>query len=163
MGIFEEYQQAIATRDEAWWCRQRDDAKESDLKCIESVRSQIVEWRIGWAKTVCHCAEQEVLNFLESISDSWECGKKSGEKHARRGDHQCTDTKCFLDYRVISFRHAAWLLGWLKGFEKEYKKDVSTPRRGRKGGRAAAKAYGCLLVHRNWKDDRHVRKLLEIK
>lgn len=163
MDIREEYQQAIAKRNKEWWCRQRDDTRESGMKYTTGVRSQTVEWRIGWARTVFFCAAQEVLDFLASISDSWECGEKAGAEHARRGDYDCTDSRCFLDYRVISFRHAAWLLGWLKGFQKECKMDVSTPRRGRKGGRAAAKAYGCLLVHRNWKDDREVRKLLDVK
>ena len=150
MDIRKDYQHAIAQRDKEWWCRQKDDARESGLKHIAGVRSQTIEWRIGWAMTVCQIAEQEVLDFLASFSDSWECGKKAGAKHAWRGDCNSTDRERFPDYRVISFRHAAWLLGWLKGFKKVCKGPVPKPRRGSKNGRAAAKIYGYLLVvHRN--------------
>ena len=146
MDICKEYRQKIATEAKEWWCRQWDDTREKDLKCTTGVRFQTVEWRIGWAMTVRQCAQQKVLDlFANNFPDSWECGKKAGVKHARRGDRNCTDRERFSDYRVISFRHAAWLLGWLEGFKKECNDPVSKPRRGSKNGRAAAKTYGFLI------------------
>ena len=139
MGICEEFQHAITKRGRAWWCRPWDDTKDSCTKYTKGKRSETVKWRIRWMRTVCCCATEEVLDVLASISDSWARRVKAGAKHARRGDNDCTVIRCFPDHRVISSRQAAWLLGCLKGFEKERNKEVCTPRHGRKAGRAVAK------------------------
>ena len=100
MDIREEYKQHTVKQCIEWWCRQRNDAAESHLNRIRKLRLDILKWRIGWARTLKSCVGQDILEFLASISDCWECGRKTGAKHARCGEHDRTDKKSLLDYRV---------------------------------------------------------------
>ena len=160
MAVKDEYDQATRAPQKEWWCRPQNDAKDKPRQ-IPRPRQSVVKWRIGWARTLRCCAAKDVQIFLESISESWECGKITGSKHARRGEHNCEDIKSYSSYGVISFRHAAWLLGYLYGYE-EHCKNIITPRGGRKNARRAAQVYNDLLIKRKWKDDQKVKKLLSI-
>ena len=163
MDIFEEYNQATETRTQAWWCRERNDSEEKHLKNITAWRCDIIKWRIGWAKTLRACAGTEILDLITNIVDSsWDCTKEKGRQHALRCEYNRKDKKRFPDYRVISFRHAAWLLRWFEGYEEECREPIGNPRNGTKNGKAAVDAYKRLLVDCRWLEDAKLKTLLGI-
>ena len=114
-----------------------------------------VDWRIGWARSVRAKLCDDLIDFLKRIDggETWRAGKKKGKQQAsikREGET--------LD--VQDFRHAAWLLGWLCGYEKE--SDDQANGTGTTTGIMAANNYRKLLYCKGWKDNPEFKARLGI-
>ena len=167
MKTEEAYRCAFKQEDIAWWCRKkcekRVDRHKSDSLC------NVIAWRIGWSCGALRGFGDEsdaLLSFLKSIDngEAWESGRQRGVEQARLDKKEREQEKRFPVHQVIDFRHAAWLLGWFKGYART--KGVAVGKHacgaGSRVGGTAAKYYLCLLRKNRLIEDTSVKNMLGI-